>query len=158
MEPVTLSHDDKINLTANVLRAAKALAPDRVMQPSPDTVSEWTAALSATYDALPVHIWPEAVRVWSNEIIGDRMITTGEIRRAAYIVRDRWDNDPAKRAILEERREALRIERDRQLADGTFMQVRGYRPREITKPQQLDQRIESKIESLKRNWAVSDDV
>lgn len=155
---VILSNDDKLNLTANILRAAKALAPDRVMQPSPETAREWTAALSSTYDALPVEVWPEAVRVWSNEIIGDRMITTGEVRRAAYIVRDRWENDPARREVLEQRREARRLERDRQLADGTFMQVRGYKPREVAPPQQLDQRIASKIESLKRNWAVSDDA
>jgi len=55
------------------------------------------------------------------------MVTPRELKHAAKMVLSRWESDPVKRQQLNERRERLRDERDRQLAAGTFGEVRGHK-------------------------------
>lgn len=110
-----------------VLAAGKKLVPDRFPRPDGDTARLWGEMLATV--PLPAEIWPEAVKVFCLELVGDRMATPRELREAAYIVRDRWESHPAKREALKVHREALADERDRQLKDGTFAKVRGYLPR-----------------------------
>lgn len=91
-----------------ILAAGKALAPDR-FPAVPRAAAEqqmmldlWATALSEVN--LPDEVWYEAVLLWANHLAGDRMVTTGEMIRAAYLVRDRWENVPEKRAQLEAHR------------------------------------------------------
>lgn len=123
---MVMNDQQKFEMTAQILRKGKALVPDRFPQPSQETAVAWASALSRMFDRLPSEIWPEVVDVWATELVGDRMITPKELKRAAYTVRDRWEADPVKRGVLEKSREADRELRDRQLADGSFGRVRGY--------------------------------
>ncbi|MCH6197468.1 hypothetical protein MHT86_08165 [Corynebacterium mastitidis] len=117
--------DNPHELGKYILAAGKSLAPDRFPRPDADTARLWGETLSRV--PLPAAVWPEAVRVWCLEMVGDRMVTPRDLREAAYVVRDRWEADPARREALAAHREQLREERDRQLAEGTFGQLRGYR-------------------------------
>lgn len=127
---MAMSNNEKMTLAAAVLNRGKQLAPDRFPQASPETARAWAQALSGAFDALPVQLWPEAVDAWATEFVGDRMATPKDLRDAAYVVRDRWENDHGRRQVLEAQREARRVERDHQLATGKFGQLRGYVPRE----------------------------
>ena len=122
----------KIEMAANILNRGKALAPDRFPKPDPQTAQAWAQVLSQLFDNLPfAELRAETVDVWSMELAGDRMITPKELRQAAYVVRDRWENDPRKADLLRQARERAREERDRQIAAGTFGQIRGHKPREV---------------------------
>lgn len=128
---MVMNRQQKLTLTANILSRCKAMAPDRAPQPNQATAEAWTDALGDLYEVFPVEIWPEVVTVWAAELVGDRMITPKELRHAAYVTRDRWESVPAKRLVLEQRRESRRVERDQQLESGVFGQVRGYVRREV---------------------------
>lgn len=124
-----MTSQQKLILMAQVLRKGKALAPDRFPQPNQETVTAWAEALSRLMDSFPLdHLWSEAISVWSMELVGDRMVTPKDLKAAVYVVRDRWEADPAKSEVLQQIRERNVLERDRQLADGTFGQIRGYKP------------------------------
>lgn len=116
----------KFTLAANILKLAGNLVPDRVPTPNPEIVKAWAAALDKNY---PAELWADAVYLWAAELVGDRMITPREILKAAKIVLQRWEIDPVRGPQLRAYRERLRDERDRQIAEGTFAEVRGYGPR-----------------------------
>ena len=76
---------------------------------------------------MPRDVWLDAVRLWAVELAGEKMVTPRELKQAAKTVLSRWESDPVKRQQLNERRERLRDERDRQIKAGTFGALRGYK-------------------------------
>ncbi|MER0117849.1 hypothetical protein ABRP62_01640 [Corynebacterium sp. KPL2636] len=126
------TREDAQELAAYVLQYGKRLAPDRFPQPSMEAVNAWAGVLAGM--PFPREVWPEAVKLWATELVGERMVTPREIKRAAKMVVDRWEHVPERKAMLDEHREARRVERDRQLAAGTFGRERGYRPRAVEAP------------------------
>lgn len=126
------TREDAQELAAYVLQYGKRLAPDRFPSPSMEVVNAWASVLGNM--AFPREVWPEAVKLWATELVGERMVTPREMKRAAKMVVDRWEHVPERKAMLDEHREARRVERDRQLAAGTFGRERGYRPRAVESP------------------------
>lgn len=122
-----MTPEQKLEIAANILARGKALVPDRFPRPDQLTTQVWAEALSSMFDTLPVGIWPEAVTLWAMELAGERMITPKELKSAAYSVRDRWEADPQKAEILAQIRNHNRDQRDKQLADGSFWQLRGFK-------------------------------
>lgn len=122
---------EKIELAARILDKGKLLAPDRFPKADGAVSEEWALTMSAQFDALPVGIWPEAVRLWALHLAGDRMATPRDIKDAAYVIRDRWEADPAKRPVLQQAREQRQEIRDRRLA-----QLAQAKLRELNTPQQ----------------------
>lgn len=126
------TREDAQELAAYVLQYGKRLAPDRFPQPSMEAVNAWAGVLAGM--PFPREVWPEAVKLWATELVGDRMVTPREMKRAATLVVERWERDPQRKRELDAHREARRVERDRQLAAGTFGRERGYRPRAVEAP------------------------
>lgn len=148
-----VNRDEMRELAASVLDYAKRLCPDRVPQPSMETIDAWADVLASV--PVPPMIWPEAVRVWALELAGDRMVTPREMKRAALLVRDRWESDPLRGQQLRQHRERLREERDAQLAAGTFGELRGYRPRAIERGSEVD--VEGIVSRIKARLAGDSD-
>ena len=94
-----------------ILAKGKALAPDRFPAiPANDeaaeaTLESWREALSIV--ALPAEVWSAAVTMWATSMVEDRMVTPRDLIRAAYAVRDRWEQHPERRALLEAHRLSL---------------------------------------------------
>jgi len=93
---------------ARILRHGKALAPDR-FPALPRDAGEARAVLDAWVDSLgtvnlPDEVWRDAVTLWATTLVGERMATPRDLIQAAYTVRDRWENDPARREVLETHR------------------------------------------------------
>ena len=129
-----MTKKDKIALAGRVLRYGKAIAPDRFPKPSDDVVLAWAETLGSIN--VPTDVWPEAMKLWATETVGQRMCTPADLKRAAKTVIGRWESDPQRGPQLKAHRQALQNERDRQLKDGTFAQIRGRQPRPIeAKPQ-----------------------
>lgn len=129
-----MTKKDKIALAGRVLRYGKAIAPDRFPKPSDDVVLAWAEVLGSIN--VPTDVWPEAMKLWATETVGQRMCTPADLKRAAKTVIGRWESDPQRGPQLKAHRQALQDERDRQLKDGTFAQIRGRQPRPIeAKPQ-----------------------
>ena len=126
------TREEARELAANVLQYGKRLAPDRFPPPSVEAVDAWASILEGM--PFPTEVWPEAVKLWATELVGDRMVTPREMKRAAKLVVERWEHDPVRKRELAAHRERLRMERDRQLAEGTFGRARGYRPLEVEAP------------------------
>lgn len=92
---------------AMILAKGKALSPDRFPAvPAGDgaelVLESWREALSIV--ALPEQVWSAAVTMWATSMVGDRMVTPRDLIQAAYVVRDRWEQQPARKAILDEYR------------------------------------------------------
>lgn len=91
-----------------ILAKGKALAPDRFPAiPANDEAAEatleaWREALSIV--ALPPDVWSAAVTMWATSMVEDRMCTPRDLIRAAYAVRDRWEQRPDRRELLEQYR------------------------------------------------------
>ena len=123
-----MDEKQKYLLATAVIRRGKDLVPDRFPQPNPETIKAWAVALGQLMEALPnVELWEEAITVWSMELVGDRMATPKEVKKAVYVVRDRWEADPMKSRILAEARLRRQELHDRQIADGTRAAAMGYR-------------------------------
>lgn len=88
-------------LAAEVLWLAKNLAATRSPAPSPGMANVWAQAVP--FDRFPRELWLDAVRRWGQ---GDKPLDVGTLIRAAYAVRDEWEGNPAKRRMLEQRRNA----------------------------------------------------
>lgn len=122
-------------IAVRVLGIGKRRAPDRFPrydaggQLDVELINEWATALGRK--VYPLELWEEAVEHWINHLDHGRMVTTGEMLRAAKQVRQKWENDPTRRAQFQQLYEARQQERDRQLAAGEFGRARGYVPREI---------------------------
>ena len=111
---------EKLELAGAVLKFGKSVAPDRFPRVSEDVVV----------------VWPEAVRLWATELAGERMCTPRDLKQAAKAVIARWESDPERKAVLAQHREARRVQRDRELSEGRFGEVRGYaRPVLEARPQ-----------------------
>lgn len=138
------SWEQKQLLAASVLDLGKRLAPDRFPRTDDDLlVDEWARELgSKTY---PPELWEEATRVWVRELDRGRMVTTGELLRAAKIVWERWKSDPARRPSIEAHYRALRDERDRQLAEGTFAARRGYKSQELERKEPVSNEVLERV-------------
>ena len=93
-----------IELAKHILRKGKALAPDRFPQPSLEVAEAWAGALVSP--EFPPALWSEAVDLWATSLVGERMCTPRDLIQAAYVVRDRWEGDPEKAAVLDELRAA----------------------------------------------------
>lgn len=93
-----------LELAANILAKGKRLAPDRFPQPGPETARDWAGALAEV--SFPPELWAEAVNLWATKLVGERMVTPRDLIGAAYSVRDRWEADPVKAAVLDELRAA----------------------------------------------------
>ena len=91
-----------------ILAKGKALAPDRFPAiPANDEAAEatleaWRESLSIV--ALPPEVWSAAVTMWATSMVEDRMVTPRDLIRAAYLVRDRWEQQPSRKKILDEYR------------------------------------------------------
>lgn len=117
-------------LAAAVLDLGKRLAPDRFPRTDDDAlVDEWAKEISRK--RYPAELWEEATRHWVREMDRGRMVTIGELLKAAKYVWERWKMDPARKASIGAHYAAELAERDRQLAAGTFAEARGYVKREI---------------------------
>ncbi|AIL96392.1 hypothetical protein [Corynebacterium ureicelerivorans] len=119
-----MTPEEKIELAGNVITYGKALAPDRFPRPTEQVVAVWADVLGSI--SVPKGVWPEAVRVWAVEIAGERMCTPRELKQAARAVLARWESEPVKRELLAAHREARRVQRDRELSEGRFGEVRGH--------------------------------
>lgn len=93
---------------AAILAKGKALAPDRFPAiPANDEAAEatleaWRESLSIV--ALPPEVWSAAVTMWATSMVEDRMVTPRDLIRAAYAVRDRWEQHPERKRLLDEYR------------------------------------------------------
>lgn len=125
-----MTPEQKVELAGNVLTYGKAVAPDRFPQPSKEVLIAWADGLGSMN--FPPGVWPEAVRVWATDFAGERMATPRELKEAARVVVSRWESDPVRRRELGAFREARRVQRDRELAEGTFGEVRGYLPSSVS--------------------------
>lgn len=126
-------------LAATLLHRGKSLVPDRFPVPNPETVSAWAQVLGKM--RIPAEMWVEAVDLWAGELVGDRMCTPRDLKNAAEVVKLRWESDPVRGPQLRQWRENRVVERDRQLREGTFAQIRGYVQREL--PQKPPQDVAS---------------
>lgn len=129
----------KTAIAVRVLGIGKRIAPDRFPahldragNPNRDLINEWAQALGTKN--YPLDLWEQAVHHWVNHIDHGRMVTTGEMHKAAKAVLAKWENDPQRKAAIEAHRQAAQDERDRQLAAGTFGEQRGYQPPAIEPP------------------------
>ena len=120
-----MNEQEKLVLAAAVIELGKKLTPDRFPAPNEEVIKEWAIVLGSIN--VPRDVWLDAVRLWATELAGEKMVTPRELKHAAKMVLSRWESDPVKRQQLNERRERLRDERDRQLAAGTFGEVRGHK-------------------------------
>lgn len=93
-----------IELAKHILRKGKALVPDRFPQPSLEVAQAWAGALSSP--EFPPALWSEAVDLWATSLVGERMCTPRDLIGAAYTIRDRWEGDPERAAVLDELRAA----------------------------------------------------
>lgn len=118
-----LPRNAAIALTTRVLTRAAQLDRRRTPKLSPEGLEAWAETIARI--PLPVEVWPEAVEVWALDMPDNGLLTPRDLRRAAFIVRDRWESRPNRRAVLVAWREERREERDRQLAAGTFAEMRG---------------------------------
>ena len=117
-----MTPDEQKILGALVLQRGKMLAPDRFPKPDKSVAEAWGRILGRLN--VPIEVWPEAVDLWASERIGERMATPRDILNAARDVRDRWERDPQRRQLLEQRRLARRDARDAALERGELRQVR----------------------------------
>lgn len=92
-------------MTTHIINKAKTLAPDRVPQPTRDTIMEWAEALSASFRRFHPTTWPMAVTIWAAELADHRMATPRDIIKAAQIADKRRLETPEGRAMLEQRRQ-----------------------------------------------------
>lgn len=134
-----LTPQQKTAIAVRVLGIGKRLAPDRFPahidrngQPNRDLINEWATALGTKN--YPLELWEEAVHHWVNHIDHGRMVTTGEMHKAAKAVLAKWENDPHRKPAIDAHRQAAQDERDRQLREGTFGTQRGYQPPAIEAP------------------------
>ena len=51
-------------------------------------------------------IWADAVTLWATTLVTDRMATPKDLIHAAYLTRDKWEQHPDRRALLEAHRAA----------------------------------------------------
>lgn len=116
---------------AAILQRGKQLTPDRFPKPDAATAAAWAKSLRGTY---PPALWEEAVHLWAEDLVSDRMATPKEINQAARIVLRRWESDPVRGPQLEAHRQQLTEQRDQELRDGTFGINRGYQPRAVEPP------------------------
>lgn len=133
-------------LVANIFAMGKTICPDRFPREDPEVTAEWVGIIGPLN--FPLEIWPPAVRYWATEIVGNRMITPRELKKAAQTVLTQWERDPEWRPILRARRAGLEAERDRQLKEGTFGALRGYPSRAIEGPVHLENIQELKSKAL----------
>ena len=119
-----VNRTEKLELAGAVLKFGKSVAPDRFPRVSEDVVGMWAEVLGSI--SVPKGVWPEAVKLWATELAGERMCTPRDLKQAAKAVIARWESDPERKAVLEQHREARRVQRDRELSAGTFGAVRGY--------------------------------
>ncbi|QQU97768.1 hypothetical protein [Corynebacterium amycolatum] len=117
-----MTPEEQTALGALVLNRGKALAPDRFPKPDRSVAEAWGHVLGSVN--LPPGIWRDAVDLWAMERVGQRMATPREIVDAARAVRDRWERDPERSKLLQQRRIALRDARDAALERGELTAVR----------------------------------
>ena len=92
---------------AMILAKGKALAPDRFPAVPQGDAAEvvleaWRESLSIV--ALPAEVWSAAVTMWATSMVEDRMVTPRDLIKAAYLVRDRWEQHPERKVLLDEYR------------------------------------------------------
>lgn len=97
-------------LASMILLKGKTLAPDRFpVIPGEDDpegqkmlLDVWRESLSIV--SLPAEVWSAAVTMWATSMVGDRMVTPRDLIAAAYAVRDRWEQHPERRQVLDDYR------------------------------------------------------
>lgn len=127
-----LTPQQKTAIAVRVLGIGKRIAPDRFPahldragNPNRELINEWAKALGAKN--YPIELWEQATHHWANHIDHGRMVTTGEILRAAEAVLAKWEMQPERKAQIDAHRQALADERDRQIKQDTFGVNRGYK-------------------------------
>lgn len=103
-----LDQNEKLTLAVNILKRGKDLASDRFPKPNPTVAQAWAGALSRVFDSFPFpEMWDEAVDYWAVEMVTERMATPRDIKEAAYVVRDQWERNSDRKALLQEHRDAI---------------------------------------------------
>lgn len=125
-----------IELAAHILRKAKEYAPAMVPQPSPEMAASWAEVLDKNY---PPELWVDAVRHWAKH--ADRMICPRDMLEAAQSTKRTWETHPVRGPQLRAHRDQQTARRDRELAEGTFMGNRGYKPRPALETPQVDEDV-----------------
>lgn len=141
-------------LVSQIFVMGKTICPDRFPREDPDVMAEWAEIIGPMN--FPVQVWPHAVRYWSAEIAGNRMITPKELKQAAKAVLKAWEDDPQWRPILRARRAELERQRDEQIRQGTFGQLRGFHRRELagpTKPENLASAKQQALQKIREGQA-----
>ena len=134
-------------LVVRVLGIGKRVAPDRFprYEVAPgeldyELIRDWVDVIRAVrYPITPeeeLALWEEATRLWVREADHDRMVTAGEILRAAKRVWGKWNENLELKARFDQRRELMREQRDQAIESGQFGKSLGYRPREVEKPKE----------------------
>lgn len=142
-----MNRTQKLELAGWVLHVGKNISPDRFPRITEDVIDVWAEVLGSIN--VPTDVWPEAVKLWATEVTSQRMCTPADLKRAAKTVIGRWESDPQRGPQLKAHRQALQDERDRQLKDGTFAQIRGRQPRPIeAKPQTPQTMLEAAREAV----------
>lgn len=127
-------------VAVRVLAIGKRRAPDRFPaytdragQLDRELVNEWAAALGVK--RYPLELWEEAVAYWINHLDKGRMVTTGEILKAAKAVREKWETDPLRKPQFDELYRHREQEREQKWRAGELAASRGYpQPKQLTKP------------------------
>lgn len=91
-------------LASHILSRAKAIAPERTPKRSQEVLIAWEAALrhKNRYD-LPIEAWEEAVSDWSFNH-NNQQFSPQALMEAVKRTVDSWQQQPAKRALLEQHR------------------------------------------------------
>lgn len=102
-----LTDEQKITLTAVILKTGKSLAPDRFPKPDPEATRLWARTLDGLYYKFPFpEMWEEAVMHWCLEKAGEKMITPADLKAAVHVVRDKWEKQPQHAQALNQWRDA----------------------------------------------------
>lgn len=151
-------------IVVRILGIGKRTAPDRFprFETAPgeldyELIRDWAEVIRVVrYPLTPeeeLSLWEEATRLWVREAEHSRMVTAGEILRAAKRVWGKWNERPNLKALFDGRRESLIEQRDRAIASGDFGRGLGYRPRPVERKPALPDYVEALVErkSLERN-------
>ena len=102
-----LNQDQKMALTAMILKTGKSLAPDRFPRADHEVTTLWAETLNGLYYKFPFPtIWKEAVMYWCLEKAGEKMITPADLKSAVHTIRDQWEKQPQRRQALNQWRDA----------------------------------------------------
>lgn len=130
-------------------KRGKAIVGDRFPAITDESIDAWARALPEVHD-MQDHNLDAVIRRWARTGVDNRMASPKSILAAIQEERKAWANTPEGRAQLRAHRRRMEDLRDRQLADGTFAQIRGIRNREIAGPSKPENLHDIKQQALEK--------